>query len=93
MPGLSSNQSSSNQSSAQPQGNANSLHANSENASVNAINTNIYGDSRQDKRTDSDQRNSQEYHINKPVMFLDGDSMVKNVRGWDLSNQKNKVIV
>ena len=22
-----------------------------------------------------------------------GDSMVKNVRGWDLSNQKNKVIV
>ena len=93
MPGLSSNQSSSNQPSAQPQGNANSLHANSENASVNAINTNIYGDSRQDKRTDSDQRNSQEYHINKPVTVIVGDSMVKNVRGWDLSNQKNKVIV
>ena len=93
MPGFSSDQSSSNQSSAQPQGNANGLHANSENASVNAINTNIYGDFRQDKRTDSDQRNSQEYHINKPVTVIVGDSMFKNVRGWDLSNQKNKVIV
>ena len=91
MPGLSSNQSSSNQSSAQ--GNTNGLHANSENASINAINTNIYGDSRQDKRTDSDQRNSQDYHIKKPVTVIVGDSMVKNVRGWDLSNQKNKVIV
>ena len=91
MPGLSSDQSSSNQSSAQPQGNANSLHANSENASVNAINTSIYRDSRQDKRTD--QRNSQEYHINKPVTVIVGDSMVKNVRSLDLSNQKNKVIV
>ena len=88
MPGLSSNQSS-----AQPQENANSLHANLENASVNAINTNIYGDSRQDKCTDSDQRNSQEYHINKPLTVIVGDSMVKNVRGWHLSNPKNKAIV
>ena len=29
----------------------------------------------------------------KPITVIVGDSMVKNVRGWDLSNASNKVIV